>query len=183
MQSPCQVPPIFDGTLLRLFWVWESRGDESPLPRQVKIVGESPAGPLSVALDVNPDDIFEGDVLHKLALWDADNALRDLPWKQSPVNYDQRHNEDVRPIFWSIRPKSYVCRTSDWDQFPNGRWGNSSAASFGDLKDYHIFYSPKANPKDVLNQLGPEIEDERDVWHIFEAFILGEPNKYGHKVS
>ena len=123
------------------------------------------------------------EVLHKLALWDAENSLRDLPWKHSTTNYDQRHNEDVRPIFWSIRPKSYVCRTSDWDQFPNGRWGNSSAASFGDLKDYHIFYSPKANAKDVLNQLGQEINDERDIWHIFESFVLGEPNKYGHKVS
>lgn len=27
----------------------------------------------------------------------------------------------VRPIFWSNRPQSYISRTKDWDSFPNGR--------------------------------------------------------------
>ena len=36
-----------------------------------------------------------------------------------------RENERVRPIFWSNRRKSYVTRTETWDEFPNGRWGDS----------------------------------------------------------
>lgn len=32
--------------------------------------------------------------------------------------------EDVRPINWSNRPKSYLSRTEEWDEFPNGRWGD-----------------------------------------------------------
>jgi hypothetical protein len=33
----------------------------------------------------------------------------------------------VRPIFWSNRRKSYVSRTATWDEFPNGRWGDSQS--------------------------------------------------------
>lgn len=123
------------------------------------------------------------DILRKLCLWNAEQAPRDLPWKQAPVNSQERQCEDVRPIFWSIRPKSYVCRTSDWDQFPNGRWGNSSAPSFGDLKDYHIFYTNKVNVKERLAEWGYELNDETDIWHIFESFVSGTPNKNGVKVS
>lgn len=30
----------------------------------------------------------------------------------------------MRPINWSNRPKSYLSRTEEWDDFPNGRWGD-----------------------------------------------------------
>jgi methylenetetrahydrofolate reductase (NADPH) len=123
-------------------------------------------------------------ILHELSLWntDIDNTRRCLPWKQC-VNY-QRQAEDVRPIFWSIRPKSYVYRTENWDQFPNGRWGNSSAASFGDLKDYHLFYLNKPFSHDeLLNEWGSELNSEEDVFSVFEAFISGKENKYGYKVT
>ncbi len=36
-------------------------------------------------------------------------TLKTLPWK-APVNHKQ-FSEDVRPIFWSMRPKSYIHRT------------------------------------------------------------------------
>ena len=56
-----------------------------------------------------------------------------LPWRKS-LN-PQRKNEEVRPIFWTYRPYSYVARTSDWgqDEFPNGRFGDSSSPAFGAL--------------------------------------------------
>lgn len=56
-----------------------------------------------------------------------------LPWRKS-LN-PQRRNEMVRPIFWKRRPYSYVARTSQWsaDEFPNGRFGDSSSPAFGDL--------------------------------------------------
>ncbi len=123
------------------------------------------------------------EVLRQLGLWQPDSGIRDLPWNKTPINCQQRQSEQVRPIFWSIRPKSYVCRTSDWDQFPNGRWGNSSAPSFGDLKDYHIFYSNKPNKIETLNQWGAFLENERDTWSVFEAFISRSLNKNGYKVT
>ncbi|CAR30773.1 hypothetical protein ZYGR_0P00750 [Zygosaccharomyces rouxii] len=62
-----------------------------------------------------------------------DNHLAILPWRKS-LN-PQRRNEEVRPIFWQRRPYSYVARTSQWsvDEFPNGRFGDSSSPAFGDL--------------------------------------------------
>lgn len=45
---------------------------------------------------------------------------RPLPWALSA--HPKRREEDVRPIFWATRPKSYIYRTQEWDEFPNGRW-------------------------------------------------------------
>ncbi len=45
---------------------------------------------------------------------------RSLPWRQ-PTN-ERRKAEQVRPIFWANRPKSYINRTSDWDKYPQGRY-------------------------------------------------------------
>ncbi|KAL8409696.1 hypothetical protein RB594_007954 [Gaeumannomyces avenae] len=59
-----------------------------------------------------------------------------LPWKQS-LGLGRR-GEDVRPIFWRNRNKSYVMRTQDWDEFPNGRWGDSRSPAFGELDAYGI---------------------------------------------
>jgi hypothetical protein len=59
-------------------------------------------------------------ILKTIGLW-LEDPLRPLPWKTT-ANH-KRCNEDVRPIFWSERPQSYVNRTSDWEEFPNGRWG------------------------------------------------------------
>jgi methylenetetrahydrofolate reductase (NADPH) len=42
----------------------------------------------------------------------------------------------VRPIFWAIKPKSYMSRTSEWDEFPNGRWGVSRSPAFGIDENY-----------------------------------------------
>lgn len=47
-------------------------------------------------------------------------ARRPLPWAVSA--HPKRKVEDVRPIFWASRPKSYIYRTQEWDEFPNGRW-------------------------------------------------------------
>ncbi|KAK5660381.1 hypothetical protein OQA88_12923 [Cercophora sp. LCS_1] len=59
-----------------------------------------------------------------------------LPWKQS-LGFGRR-DEDVRPIFWRNRNKSYVLRTQDWDEFPNGRWGDSRSPAFGELDAYGV---------------------------------------------
>lgn len=89
-----------------------------------------------------------------------------------------------RPIFWSARPKSYIHRTSEWDEYPNGRWGNSSAASFGELRDYYLFYLKSRAPKEeLLRMWGEELECEQQVWHIFHCYISGRTNNSGVKVN
>lgn len=54
-----------------------------------------------------------------------------LPWRKS-LN-PSREKETIRPIFWQNRKHSYISRTSTWDEFPNGRWGDSSSPAFGDI--------------------------------------------------
>jgi hypothetical protein len=80
-----------------------------------------------------------------------------VPWVPSRLSH--RAKEAVRPIFWANRPHSYLTRTATWDDFPNGRWGDSRSpgafaffapafracaercgrgVAFGDLSDYHL---------------------------------------------
>lgn len=70
-------------------------------------------------------------VLEKLGLISSNN-VDDLPFRKS-LN-PTRTNETVRPIFWKNRKHSYVTRTQGWDEFPNGRWGDSNSAAFGDVE-------------------------------------------------
>lgn len=121
-------------------------------------------------------------ILKRLGLWCQD-VHRPLPWKKTTANH-ARCREDVRPIFWSSRPQSYVFRTSEWDEFPNGRWGNSASAAFGELKDYYLFYLKSRAPKeDLLKMWLPELTSEQEVWDVFSAYLSGMPNKNGHQVS
>ncbi|KAJ9261154.1 hypothetical protein DTO207G8_304 [Paecilomyces variotii] len=59
-----------------------------------------------------------------------------LPWRQSLGL--RRRGEDVRPIFWRNRNSSYVVRTQEWDEYPNGRWTDSRSPAFGELDTYGI---------------------------------------------
>jgi methylenetetrahydrofolate reductase (NADPH) len=120
-------------------------------------------------------------ILRALGMW-SEKPRRSLPWKTS-ANHT-RCKEAVRPIFWSTRPQSYIYRTSDWDEFPNGRWGDASSAAFGDLTGYyHLFYLRSKAPKEELLQMwGQELASEQDVWDVFSCYLTGEPNKWGYKV-
>lgn len=120
-------------------------------------------------------------ILQNLGLW-TERPARSLPWKTS-ANH-ARCMEDVRPIFWSSRPQSYIYRTADWEEFPNGRWGNSASASYRDLNDYYLF-NPRARvPKsELLAMWGSELQCEEDVWDVFVCFLSGRENKNGHKVT
>ncbi|CAF1376616.1 unnamed protein product [Rotaria sordida] len=116
------------------------------------------------------------EILKQLGFGFDDPPLRALPWKKTSKNY-VRSKEDVRPIFWSTRPKSYIHRTSNWNEFPNGRWGISSAPSFGVLTDYHLFYMKiDATRDELLDEWGHELTCEQDVWKMFACYIRGEKN-------
>jgi len=66
---------------------------------------------------------------------------RTVPWK---VQDATRGIDEVRPIFWQNRAASYLSRTSAWDEFPNGRWGDNRSAAYGNLTDYYLsFKRPK----------------------------------------
>ncbi|CAH1773146.1 unnamed protein product [Owenia fusiformis] len=121
------------------------------------------------------------EILKRLGMW-CEEPRRSLPWK--PTANHTRCTEDVRPIFWRSRPKSYIHRTSNWDEFPNGRWGNSSSAAFGEITDYYLFYLKSKTPKeDLLKMWGQELQTEQDVWDIFHKYITGEDNAQGTKVT
>jgi methylenetetrahydrofolate reductase (NADPH) len=66
-----------------------------------------------------------------LANRDVTSAQRALPWRTS-CDDARREREDVRPIFWSGRSKSWFARTAEWDEFPNGRWGNTRSPAYGE---------------------------------------------------
>lgn len=78
------------------------------------------------------------EVLKRLGFADSLRSSRTMPWK--PAQQGRRENEQVRPIFWSNRPKSYLARTTTWDDFPNGRWGNNRSPTYGDLSEYYMLH-------------------------------------------
>lgn len=120
-------------------------------------------------------------VLKQLGLWTSD-PIKPLPFKLAADH--KRCREEVRPIFWTKRSKSYIYRTRHWDEFPNGRWGNSASPAFGDLKDYYLFYLASKSSKDeLLKMWGPELSSEQDVWNVFYRYLTGEINDAGVKVT
>jgi len=114
-------------------------------------------------------------IIEELGLVSRTESIRSLPWR--PATWDKRRLETVRPIFWANRPRSYLDRTAEWDEFPNGRWGDSRSPAFGDLSDYHLmggagFLSPELKAR-YMEQLGT-ISSVEDVTRIFVDFCKGE---------
>jgi len=119
-------------------------------------------------------------ILKNIGLWS--DIKKPLPFRLSAD--PARTEEEVRPIFWTMRPKSYIHRTRHWDEFPNGRWGRNDSPAFGDLKDYYLFFLASQSPKaELLEMWGEELECEQDVWDVFESYIGAKPNKKGVMVK
>ncbi|KAJ5052181.1 uncharacterized protein L3040_001940 [Drepanopeziza brunnea f. sp. 'multigermtubi'] len=89
-----------------------------------------------------------------------------LPWRQS-LSLGRR-DEDVRPIFWKNRNKSYVTRTQDWDEFPNGRWGDSRSPAFGELDAYGIGLK---GTNEQNRKLWGEPKSIKDIADIFVKYL------------
>jgi methylenetetrahydrofolate reductase (NADPH) len=65
-------------------------------------------------------------------------------------------------------------RTDDWDEFPNGRWGDATSPAFGELSDCSHFYSfPLGTDEDLRNILGHNPKEEKDVYEVFARYIEG----------
>ena len=104
---------------------------------------------------------------------------RQLPFQQ--MTYEERSEEQVRPIFWAIKPKSYVAQTSTWDDFPNGRWGLSSSAAFTLSQDEgFISFSKKqaVDPAARRKIWGEEVLSVGAVSQIFTKFVQREIKKF-----
>ncbi|KAF2725942.1 methylenetetrahydrofolate reduct [Polychaeton citri CBS 116435] len=97
-----------------------------------------------------------------------DPAIKPLPWRQSlGLN---RREENVRPIFWRNRNRSYVARTQDWDEFPNGRWGDSRSPAYGELDAYGIGLK---GTNEANRKLWGEPKSVRDISNLFVAYMTG----------
>lgn len=94
-----------------------------------------------------------------------------LPWRKS-LN-PSRKNEEIRPIFWKRRPYSYVARTSQWaeDEFPNGRFGDSSSPAFGNL-DVHGSSLIRQSNKRCL-ELWEQPKNIKDISNLVNNYLLG----------
>lgn len=91
-----------------------------------------------------------------------------LPWKQS-LGFGRRE-EDVRPAFWRNRGKSYVARTQDWDEFPNGRWGDSRSPAFGELDAYGIGLT---GTNEANRKKWGEPKSVKDIANLFLRYVEG----------
>lgn len=100
---------------------------------------------------------------------DVESPLeKPLPWRPSlGLN---RRDENVRPIFWRNRNRSYVARTQDWDEFPNGRWGDSRSPAFGELDSYGV--GLKGTNEQNINLWGTPTSVQ-DISDLFVRYMQG----------
>ncbi|KAI8921423.1 methylenetetrahydrofolate reductase-domain-containing protein [Powellomyces hirtus] len=97
--------------------------------------------------------------------------VRPLPWNPSLAK--NREKENVRPIFWKNRTKSYILRTEAWDDFPNGRWGDARSPAFGEIDGYgfNLKY-----PAEECLQLWNHPETLQEVFTLFAKYCTNELN-------
>ncbi|KAI8805676.1 methylenetetrahydrofolate reductase-domain-containing protein [Cladochytrium replicatum] len=95
------------------------------------------------------------------------DVAKPLPW--TPSLAKNREKENVRPIFWKNRTRSYILRTEAWDDFPNGRWGDSRSPAYGEIDGYGV--SLKSTAQEALAMWGTPTK----VGEIAQLFV-----KYCH---
>nr|POE87870.1 methylenetetrahydrofolate reductase 1 [Quercus suber] len=94
--------------------------------------------------------------------------IKPLPWRQSlGLN---RRDENVRPIFWRNRNRSYVARTQEWDEFPNGRWGDSRSPAFGSLDAYGVGLK---GTNEHNRKLWGEPQSLQEISNLFVRYMSG----------
>lgn len=109
-------------------------------------------------------------VLEDLELMpDVESPLqKPLPWRQSLGL--KRKEENVRPIFWRNRARSYVSRTQEWDEFPNGRWGDARSPAFGGLDAYGIGLK---GSNEHYRKIWGEPKSVKDISDMFVKYMQG----------
>jgi len=79
-----------------------------------------------------------------------------------------------------MKPKSYISKTSQWDEFPNGRWGPSRSAAFSNHEWYddHIKRQASLNMGDRKKHWGEEVKSLDNVVDVFRSFLNGKIKKF-----
>jgi len=109
-------------------------------------------------------------ILGELGLLPDRDVVNPLPWRPSLTN--KRRAETTRPIFWANRAKSYLARTEAWDEFPNGRWGDSRSPAYGEMRP-GVGIANKQTPEQALKIWGKP-QSFTDVCNLFAGFCRGE---------
>jgi methylenetetrahydrofolate reductase (NADPH) len=129
-------------------------------------------------------------LLEELNLVPRVETLKPLPWRQVRIpllfacplfdlHYQSltptRRSETIRPIFWANRTKSYLSRTENWDEYPNGRFGDSRSPAYGELDGYGVWIKQTVRLNAVFS-LHPysfysaQKEDALSLWGHPETF-------------
>ncbi|XP_045331608.1 methylenetetrahydrofolate reductase isoform X7 [Leopardus geoffroyi] len=67
---------------------------------------------------------------------------------------------------------------------PRSGMSSPTAAAFGELKDYYLFYLTSKSPREeLLKMWGEELTGEESVFEVFACYLSGEPNQNGYKVT
>jgi len=66
---------------------------------------------------------------------------------------------------------SYIARTNDWDEFPNGRWGVSRSPAFGDITEYPSMNKITDSKPDKLIKMWGNLKEELDIGKLIIKFI------------
>jgi len=121
-------------------------------------------------LEISATAIIKG-----LGLYSEEKAVRRLPWRPATSSSARSTDETVRPIFWANRPRSFLARTMDWNDFQNGRWGNNQSQVFGDLNDHYLARLDRTSrDKDGCIKLWGSPTSIADINRIFSRFATGE---------
>ncbi|KAI0630863.1 methylenetetrahydrofolate reduct [Trametes polyzona] len=108
-------------------------------------------------------------LLEELNLVPRIEVIKPLPWRQSLT--PNRRTENIRPIFWANRTRSYLSRTENWDEYPNGRFGDSRSPAYGELDGYGVWI--KQSPEDALRLWDTPTTIEQ-IRTLFSRFCLGQ---------
>eukprot|EP00250_Pteridium_aquilinum_P024796 c29616_g1_i1 orf=529-2313(-) len=109
-------------------------------------------------------------ILQNLGVIDISKIRRPLPWRP-PTNIN-RVKEDVRPIFWANRPRSYISRTVSWEDFPSGKWGDSRSPAYGSYSDYQ-FLRRRSRNKKIQEEWVVSLKDVKDIYELFASYCAG----------
>lgn len=113
------------------------------------------------------------EVVSKLGI---KNKRKRLPWTKP--SFEGREDESVRPIFWANKPRSYIARTLEWDEYPNGRWGVSRSPAFGDMKDFPSMSKLYKKGKDKLKELwGEDYTAQKQIGELIISYIEGKTKR------
>ena len=69
---------------------------------------------------------------------------------------------------------SYIARTNDWDEFPNGRWGVSRSPAFGDMHAYPSMSKMITKTSETCLKMWGNLTSEKDIGTLILKFISGE---------